>query len=760
MALCLGAASTRARGRHTLMVVLVISLSIFVAPAAVSAGGRDIPHGVHNIRPDTVQTTAETPVVIDVMANDLLSQIVFFANSNYPGINRVCIRQPLFSGDECDTCEDLDGTSDESYGVAAGDVNGDGLVDAVFANYNQANRVCLDSRAGGFACQDVSGDAFASRSVALGDVNGDGDLDAVFANYNQANRVCLGDGAGSFACQNVSLDAFNGTGAALGDVNGDGDLDAIFSNQDEANRVCLGNGAGVFVCQDVEAAANDSRGVALGDLNGDGDLDAVFANSEQQNRACLGDGTGGFTCLSFGDADKDDLGVALGDVDGDGDLDAVTATQTPRMVACLGNGAGGLTCQDINMTALSLALADFNKDGLSDMVLGCDGKNNAYQSYNNQAFYFSTIVDDIYYETTGTALAEERFTLSLAYAPSNGSAQVNQDNTITYTPRSGFTGLDTFQYAVDQTAADVEVWVGVSPVSLGVTLTGGGMGRVTSDPGTLDCTTSCSESFVPGIDITLSAAPNKPGSAFDGWTVAPASSGADCPGNGDCLLTMDQAYTVTAAFNPDLDHDGISDLIEDAGPNNGDGNNDGLADSGQAHVATARDIYGGWITLAAPSGTELIGVTLLDTPSIGDAPEDRSFPSGFFSYNLQGLSPGAAADVLLILHEPDDGLTLYYKYGPAPNNPLDHWYLFDYDGETGAETAYDGDALVYTLHLVDGGRGDDDLTENGVIVDPGAPARDESDDEPSPSSPSGGGGGGGGCFIEQLLDASAGEVNP
>ncbi|MFC1766679.1 PKD domain-containing protein, partial [Planctomycetota bacterium] len=53
----------------------------------------------------------------------------------------------------------------------------------------------------------------------------------------------------------------------------------------------------------------------------------------------------------------------------------------------------------------------------------------------------------------------------------------------------------------------------------------------------------------------------------------------------------------------------------------------------------------------------------------------------------------------------------------TPSDPTDHWYMFDYDGETGAEI--NGNKIV--LHFVDGKRGDDDLTENGTVVEPGAP---------------------------------------
>ncbi len=102
--------------------------------------------------------------------------------------------------------------------------------------------------------------------TAIGGVDGDGDLDAVFANDEfsggQQNRVCLGDGAGSFTCSDLSSDANDTFGVALGDVDGDGDFDAVFANFGR-NRVCLGDGAGSFTCSDVSADANETHGVAL-----------------------------------------------------------------------------------------------------------------------------------------------------------------------------------------------------------------------------------------------------------------------------------------------------------------------------------------------------------------------------------------------------------------------------------------------------------------------------------------------------------------
>jgi len=76
----------------------------------------------------------------------------------------------------------------------------------------------------------VSADTNQSSGVALGIIDGDTNLDAVFANGNQINRVCLGDGSGGFTCSNVDADMNGSTGVALGFIDGDTDLDAIFAN--------------------------------------------------------------------------------------------------------------------------------------------------------------------------------------------------------------------------------------------------------------------------------------------------------------------------------------------------------------------------------------------------------------------------------------------------------------------------------------------------------------------------------------------------
>ena len=65
-------------------------------------------------------------------------------------------------------------------------------------------------------CADVSTDTNGTFGVALGDVNGDTLLDAVFAELSDENRVCLGNGDGTFApCSDVSGDTNDTWGVAL-----------------------------------------------------------------------------------------------------------------------------------------------------------------------------------------------------------------------------------------------------------------------------------------------------------------------------------------------------------------------------------------------------------------------------------------------------------------------------------------------------------------------------------------------------------------
>ncbi|OQW91437.1 MAG: hypothetical protein BWK78_04635, partial [Thiotrichaceae bacterium IS1] len=80
-------------------------------------------------------------------------------------------------------------------------------------------------------------------------------------------------------------------------------------------------------------------------------------------------------------------------------------------------------------------------------------------------------------------------------------------------------------------------------MTLTVAKAGTGTGTVTSDPVGIACGDDCVEDYPADKVITLTATANS-GSMFAGW------SGGVCSGTSTCTVTMSQAKSVTATFNP------------------------------------------------------------------------------------------------------------------------------------------------------------------------------------------------------------------
>ena len=231
-----------------------------------------------------------------------------------------------------------------SYGLALGDLDGDGDDDLFVANaayYGRpGNTVWFNNGEGLFVDSGQKlGDSF-SRAVALGDLDGDGDLDAFVANGSEADpqpdSVWINNGEGLFS-RKQSVGNSHSRDVQLGDLDSDGDLDAFVGNsnfdrgQGEASLVWLNNGLGSFADSGQRLGGALVQGLDLGDLDGDGDLDAFLANglSERDygraNTIWLNDGHARFADSGQRLSDRISQDVALGDLDGDGDLDAFVA---------------------------------------------------------------------------------------------------------------------------------------------------------------------------------------------------------------------------------------------------------------------------------------------------------------------------------------------------------------------------------------------------------------------------------------------------
>jgi hypothetical protein len=120
------------------------------------------------------------------------------------------------------------------------------------------------------------------------------------------------------------------------------------------------------------------------------------------------------------------------------------------------------------------------------------------------------------------------------------TATPDASSTFTGWSGGGCTGTGTCMLTATATTT-VTATFAIKTWTLTTTLAGTGTGTVTSTPAGIACGTSCMASYNHGTMVTLTASPTASTSLFTGW------SGA-CTGSGTCVVTMDQARSVTATF--------------------------------------------------------------------------------------------------------------------------------------------------------------------------------------------------------------------
>ncbi len=183
-------------------------------------------------------------------------------------------------------------------GVEAVDVDGDGRLDLVFACYMDTDAetdsmVFLQGSTGfdGANPSHLLG-TVGARGVAAGDLDGDGRVDLVFANsftgstYTVNSSIYWGKAGGGFESTPTDLLTIGAMDVKVSDLDGDAHLDIVFANSRNATAsyeaksyVYLNDGSGGFgPSPDFRLPATAANAVAVADLDGTGLKDLVFAS--------------------------------------------------------------------------------------------------------------------------------------------------------------------------------------------------------------------------------------------------------------------------------------------------------------------------------------------------------------------------------------------------------------------------------------------------------------------------------------------------
>src|SRR2546426_84558 len=286
-------------------------------------------------------------------------------------------------------------------GVAAGDVDGDGLVDLYFCGLD--NRNILYRNLGNWKFEDITERAgvacpnLDATAAALADVDGDGDLDLIVNSVGGGTHIFINDGKGRFtaAAQGLSLNPGKaGMSLALADIDGDGDLDIYIANyradtiRDHPQTHLHGN---TVNGKPVILSVN-GRPVTEPDLVG------RFALSEKGKILEFGeadvllrnDGPGKFTPLSFTNGTfLDESGRPLAEPPYDWGLSVmfrdINGDAAPDLYVCndfssedriwINDGTGRfraipkLAVRQTSMFSMGIDFADINRDGLDDFLV-------------------------------------------------------------------------------------------------------------------------------------------------------------------------------------------------------------------------------------------------------------------------------------------------------------------------------------------------------------------------------------------------------
>jgi MYXO-CTERM domain-containing protein len=353
----------------------------------------------------TIGATAEWSNKVELadINGDGRADILFANGGNYSAAgalesNRVFLNNGGGSFTDASTAV-LGNVGDLARVIKARDVDGDGDLDIIVGTtYQTQSRLYVGNGSGSFveATAQLPAMLASVGDIAAGDVDGDGDLDLIVADWGAGNPLTnaggrtmlwLNDGAGNFSdatsAQMPNVLVRFSWDVELADVDNDYDLDALISCKSCTGSYLFRNdGTGTFA--DAPAAlpqfTNNYEFEPM-DLDSDGYLDLITINDGPSLRQhiFMGDGAGGFTDRTSTlwptaqNIGADDNAVAFLDADSDGDADFVIGSLGGADRLLRNDGNGALTVESVMTDAatpgtLGIAIADLNGDGRLDIV--------------------------------------------------------------------------------------------------------------------------------------------------------------------------------------------------------------------------------------------------------------------------------------------------------------------------------------------------------------------------------------------------------
>ena len=251
-------------------------------------------------------------------------------------------------------------------GVAAGDINNDGLTDLYFTGNQVPDKLYLNK--GGLKFEDITEQAIGTKAkegwrtgVSMADVNGDGWLDIYVCRSGPTSDTALtrnlyyqNNGNGTFSERAHALgiaDTTHSTQAAFFDADNDGDLDLYVMNHPPGRKLGLSNFAALKAIQDHTAPTDRFYRNEGGRFT-----ESTYAADLQNYAYSLG--------LGIADIDQD----GWSDIYEANDFDAPDLMYLNRTDGTFGERSQFRTRHTSNF-GMGCDIADYNNDGLPDIMV-------------------------------------------------------------------------------------------------------------------------------------------------------------------------------------------------------------------------------------------------------------------------------------------------------------------------------------------------------------------------------------------------------